>query len=490
VSARTLRGRRGAALALVLAAALALPACSSDSNGNSGDPVADAQARDESAQQQQERQVEQANAALPDRPTGQIDIDGSNSLSLTRQEVSDYQATGTNTVVNLQSSGEGRAFQQLCAGKIDMVSSMRPINRNEWDACQAVGLDVVQFQIASDAIVIAIASETDVGGDCLNTDQVQEIWRAGSPVTNWNQVGFDDIPLKVGGPQLTSKDFEVFGKSVLGSLAPALTDVRSDYFTYKNFDEARKFLNGGPKRIKLSLTYPERARERGVWRSAVVSQKQVWIDARAELRAALANRAKGYRDQRNAADQAKDEARVQAAYVARTKAQLKLQRYQQRLKQAERSLAVATKAKRYADGTLGHVIYARFSDYEIFEDQLRPFEITLPDGRRNCVFPSQRTITGGDYPFASQVLLTTTTRSLGRKEVQDFIRHYLNTAQESAARAHLVALPDETLRAELAWLDGSRQPVLVVPDEDGEISSNATESPTPSPTSTAQQPAR
>ncbi|MBZ5740545.1 substrate-binding domain-containing protein [Nocardioides mangrovi] len=489
MSIQTLRGRRGAALALVLAAALALPACSSDDTA-SGNPGADAQARDESAQQQQAQQVAQANAALPERPSGQVDIDGTNSLSLTRREVNAYQATGTNTVVNLGENGEDRAFQELCSGKIDLVSSMRPISRKEWDACQAVGLDVVQFQIASDAVVIAIASETDVGGDCLTTDQVQEIWRAGSPVTNWSQVGFDDIPLKVGGPLLTSNDFDVFGKSVLGSLAPALTDVRSDYFTYKNFDEARTFLNGGSKRIRLALTYPERARERGQWRSAVVSQKQVYIDARNELRAALANRAKGYRDQRSAADQAKDEARVQAAYVARTKARLKLERYQQNLRAAEKQLSIATKAKRYADATLGHVIYARFSDYEVFEDQLRPFEITEPDGHRNCVFPSQQTITNGDYPFASQVLLTTTTRSLNRKEVQDFIRHYLNAAQESAATAHLVALPDETLRAELAWLDGSREPVLVVPDEDGQISANATETPTPTAESTVQQPAR
>ena len=29
-------------------------------------------------------------------------------------------------------------------------------------------------------------------------------------------------------------------------------------------------------------------------------------------------------------------------------------------------------------------------------------------------------------------------------------------------------LPDETLRAELAWLDGTRLPVLVVPSDDGD----------------------
>jgi ABC-type phosphate transport system substrate-binding protein len=484
------RRHRIAALGLVLATGLTLPACSQSDNGGSNDLVGNAQAREVSIRQQQQREIQAAYDGLPDRPTGQIDIDGSSTISLTPQEVDDYNSSGTTTVVNLQGNGEDRAFQELCSGKIDLVSSMRPISRAEWDACQAVGLDVVQFQIASDAIVIAIASETDVGGDCLSTDQVQEIWRAGSPVTNWDQVGFDDIPLEVGGPQLTSDDFTVFGKSVLGSLAPALTDVRSDYFTYQNFEQARRFLNGGSHRIRHALTYPERARTRGLRRSEVATARQVFLDARNELRVALAERAKGYRDKRSQADQNKDEARVQAAYVARTLARQKLERAKKRLHRADRRLAVVVKDKRYVDGTLGHVIYARFSDYEVYEDQLRPFEITLPNGRRNCVFPSQRTITGGEYPFSSQMLLTTTTRSLSRKEVQDFIRHYLNAAQDAAAKARLVSLPDETLRAELAWLDGSREPVLVVPDRNGEISSNPTETPSQTPDSTVQQPAR
>ena len=44
------------------------------------------------------------------------------------------------------------------------------------------------------------------------------------------------------------------------------------------------------------------------------------------------------------------------------------------------------------------MIYARFSYYELFEEELRPFEITTPDGHRNCVFPSQTTIASGDLP--------------------------------------------------------------------------------------------
>jgi len=486
---RAARIRRSAALGLVLALGLALPACSDDNSRASTNLVADAQSREYREQQDRDRQIQQANAALPNRPSGQIDIDGSSTTTLTRTEVDDYLGTGSTTVINLESNGEDRAYQDLCAGKIDLVSGSRSISRAEWEACQAVGLGVVQFQIASDAVVIAIKSESDVGGDCLTTDQVQEIWRAGSPITNWSQVGYDDIPLRVGGPRLDSPDFVVFGTSVLGSLAPALTDVRSDYFIYDDFDEALRFVNGGPGKIRYSLTYPERARERGLRRSEFVTARQVLADARNELRVAREERAKGIRDKRSAADQAKDQERLEAARVAVAAAKAKLEVARKRLARANARLEIAERAKRAVDGTMGNVIYARFSDYEVYEDRLRPFEITLPEGRRNCVFPSQLTITGGEYPFSMQMLLTTTTRSLERKEVRDFIRHYLNAAQDSAAEARLVSLPDETLRAQLAWLDGSREPVLVVPDVNGELTTNPTETPTPTPTP-VQQPAR
>jgi ABC-type phosphate transport system substrate-binding protein len=111
------------------------------------------------------------------------------------------------------------------------------------------------------------------------------------------------------------------------------------------------------------------------------------------------------------------------------------------------------------------VAYFRYGYYELFEDQLRPFEITRPGGRMNCIFPSQRTITSGEYPLARQLLVTTTTRSLARGEVRAFMSHYLRTAEDRALDARLVALPDETVDLELAWLTGEQAPQLYAPND-------------------------
>ena len=89
----------------------------------------------------------------------------------------------------------------------------------------------------------------------------------------------------------------------------------------------------------------------------------------------------------------------------------------------------------------------------------------MPDGQRNCIFPSQRTITSGEYPLARQLLITTTTRSLARVEVRDFLGHYIAHAQAGADTARLVPLPNETVRLQESWLTGDQAPLLYVPDD-------------------------
>ena len=187
--------------------------------------------------------------------------------------------------------------------------------------------------------------------------------------------------------------------------------------------------------------------------------------ARAELEIALAERAKGIRDERPPADKAKDQRRVDKAFERRSAARVRLNAVELRYEQVDEVYRNTGEARRLYEAYRGHVAYFRFSYYELFEDQLRPFEITMPTGQRNCIFPSQRTITSGEYPLARQLLITTTTRSLVRAEVRDFLSHYIDHAQTDAESARLVALPDETVRIQRAWLNGDQAPLLYVPDD-------------------------
>jgi len=448
------------------AVSLSLLAACSDPSQEATDKVSQGQADDFRAEQARLRDIDKAYAALPERPSGVVDVDGTTSGSLTPRAVDAYEATTNAAQVRVGNNGDDQAYQELCAGQIDIVDSARPISRAEWEACQAVGLDVVQFQVAAEAIVVAIKSETDVGADCLSTDQVRDLYRAGSPLTNWSQepLGYDDVPLKVGGPNPDNTGFGFFGRYVLGAPEPSRVDLRSDYYLANSDEAARLFVVGKPWMQVKAARFDDAARLRAQADQAVQDARQEMQAARDELATALAERAKGIRDKRPEADKQKDQQRVDAAFERRSRARIRLNAALAHYDKVNHRYGGINLARQRYLAYRGHVAYFRFSYYELFEDQLRPFEITLPDGRVNCIFPSQRTITSGEYPLARQLLLTTTTRSLARSEVQDFLTHYLRGAQDLAQQARLVALPNDTVSNELKWLTGEQAPLLYAPD--------------------------
>jgi len=468
------------ALALALAATTVLSGCSEGSK-DASDIVSRQQEQDYRQEVESQERIAKANAALPSRPSGVVDIDGSTRGSLTSREADRFEAVENVTQVRVLNNGEDQAFQELCQGKIDLVDSARTISRAEWDACRSVGLDVVQFQMASEAIVVAIKSESDVGGDCLTVNQVQDIYRAGSPIVNWSQVGLDDVPLRVGGPNPDNNAFGFFGRYVLDAPQPSLTNLRSDYSDFKNDRGARMFVVGHRHDWALASRYADWTRIRGQVKQARMDAREELRAAREEVQDALAERAKGIKDKRPPEDRLRDQRRVDAAYARLIEAKDAMPKLDEHWDRAQLRFKGSQAARDRLDALNGRVAYFRFSYYELFEDQLRPFEVTLPNGRRNCIFPSQLTITSGEYPLARQLLITTTTQALERREVNDFLEFYLRRAQRAASEQRMVALPDETVAIQQRWLTGEESPVLVSPGTSSESPS------TPSP---SNKPAR
>jgi hypothetical protein len=272
---------------------------------------------------------------------------------------------------------------------------------------------------------------------------------------------------------------------VLDAPDPGLTNFRSDYRVFDSDQGTRSFVVGDPRLERLAFKYSSRARRRDQVKSQLVTAWQVWSDAHAEVLTSVAEQRKGIRDKRSPAQRAKDDKRVADAYAAQGVAITRVHAIQVKYDRVKHRYAVTRDARRATEETRGHVAYFRFSYYELFEDQLRPFEITIPTGERNCIFPSQRTITSGEYPLSRQLLMTTTTRSLSRSEVTDFLLDYLHRARTQATDARLVSIPVATIRTQERWLTGDAPPVLVAPD-DGQTSSSTS----PAPASPTEIPAR
>ncbi|GAB2772508.1 hypothetical protein GCM10027020_27140 [Nocardioides salsibiostraticola] len=402
--------------------------------------------------------------SLPSRPKGVVTIDGVDG-SLTSAARTRYRLR-SGSIVDQNTNGDSRAFDRLCSGEIDLVDSSRSINAEEFAACREVGLDVVQFQVASDAVVLAIKSATDVGGDCLSTHQVRDTFRAGSPVTNWAQspLGLSDVPLKAGGPDPASNAFRFLGRTVLESTQAGLSDFRSDYRPFDIDEAARVFVAGNSDDARPEVEVASLERERNNRRTLLARAEVNLADAVAAQRSA---RSRQQVVDANA-EVAQRTAERNAIFV--------------RFKQARATYLEALRAKNRFDAATGNVAFFRFPYYEAHEDRLRPFEITLPDGRLNCVLPSRRTILDGTYPLSRQMLLTTTVRSLDRVEVKGFMDFFLDESNDLAREVGLVALSAGSIRLQRSWISADDPPTL--DDPDGQDEGDTVAPPPPIPEDT------
>lgn len=406
---------------------------------------------------------ENQKAKATPREAGTIRIVGKAQGSLTPDLVRTYNAAGGTATVTVDEEGENQAFQRFCAGQADVVDSARPISEDEYRKCIANGIQPVQFQVASDAVVLAIKNETDVGTDCLSFSEVRDIFRAGSTINSWSQVGYghdlggdvNEPRLKVAGPDEDSNVFGFFGQYVLGDPEPSMLSFRSDYQAYPTDAGVRRAVVGSNRDFQAAAQF-QRSRQvyQGILDSLAENRRAV-RDARAEV-------AKGIADERPPEDQARDRANL-------AKAQANLENLKKSLPAARRYVNQNRAALRRLAEVRGTLGLFRFSFYEAFEEQLRPMEISASSdfAHPECIFPSQATVTNATYPLARQLLLTINYKNMKDPDINDFLTQSLSRSQNLAENAALVPLPDETQATEQAWLDGSSEPDIIFYESSG-----------------------
>lgn len=447
----------------LLAAGIVLAGCSD--GGEAEKTVSERNAttvRNEAARQ---KQIARNLAALPQRSAGSIYLAGGSTRTLTTSAARSYNTSGTTSQVKITSPGVEQAFAKLCAGEVDLVDSSRKISDKELAACRTNGLEVVQVQIAADAIVLAAKAESDVGGDCLDIEQIRTMFRAGSPISSWRQAKFADVPLTVAGPVAGEQAFELFSQLVLDRKAPSLSDLRSDYRAGANELATLTDVIGSKDDNEQAGYLGSRKQAVTALRREAAEARAAYSAAKAEVQAAEADRQKGIKDGRPAKQQAKDQARQDASYPVRDKALVERNALRAKVKDAEALATRSAQAERDLATRVGRVGVFGFSYYEHEQEHLRAFEITR-NGVKDCVFPSQRTIAEGQYPLSVPLLLTTTTRSLELAGVREFLTTHLDQIDRRARDASLIPPTADILATQRAWVTGEAEPTQVTADGD------------------------
>jgi phosphate transport system substrate-binding protein len=159
--------------------------------------------------------------------SGRIQIDGSSTVGpLATSAAERFQRENSNVQVTVGVSGTGGGFERFCAGETDISDASRPIKDEEKRACEAKGIEYVEFQAANDALTVVVNPQND-WTTCLTVDQLRTIWDRGSKVRRWRDVdpSFPDQPLKLYGPGTDSGTFDYFTDEINGEEGRS----RSDY---------------------------------------------------------------------------------------------------------------------------------------------------------------------------------------------------------------------------------------------------------------------
>ncbi|MBN9621853.1 MAG: substrate-binding domain-containing protein [Actinobacteria bacterium] len=394
---------------------------------------------------------------LPPRPVGEIRVDGVTPGSLAAKLLKGYRQGGTDAHFDVSDAEEARAFEAFCTGGTDIVASQAPISPTVYSTCQKNGVEPVQVEIGSDAAILAIANETNVGVDCISVGDAREIFRAASPVTSWSQVGYDHgatdasaaLRLKVTGPEPSSGLMSAFSETVLGNAEPSRLMLRGDYEAHKYESEVLEAVGSGTAESELAAHAEEfQGSAKDLERALRSAEKAVGV---AEFQVE-----KGIEDERSEEEQEEDA-------EALTEAEEKVEKLGPELAKAEVTAKQAKSANKQVESRLGTLGLFRFGFYELYEERLRPMEIeaTNSEAHPECIFPSQTTATDGSYPLSHQLLLTVNLATMKEPEVNQFLAYALEEAQEAATAQTLVPLTDEVKNTELAWLHGDVPPDVV-----------------------------
>lgn len=123
-----------------------------------------------------------------------LKIAGSDTMvQLGQSLVKAYMEANPGKSASVQGGGSGTGIAALLNGATDVASASREMKPKEWDQAKAKNLNVKEYIVALDALAVVVHPSNKVSK--LTIAQLSDIY-AGK-ITNWKQVGGDDLDILV-----------------------------------------------------------------------------------------------------------------------------------------------------------------------------------------------------------------------------------------------------------------------------------------------------
>ena len=141
-----------------------------------------------------------------------IVIKGSTTvLPIAQVTLEAYMKANPGVNISLSGGGSGEGIKALIDKSTDIANSSREIKGNEVELAKSKGVNPVETIVAVDAIVPIVNPRNKVTN--LSIDQLSQIYQG--KITNWKEVGGDDLQIVVVSRDSSSGTFEAWSEMVL-----------------------------------------------------------------------------------------------------------------------------------------------------------------------------------------------------------------------------------------------------------------------------------
>jgi phosphate transport system substrate-binding protein len=150
--------------------------------------------------------------SLPAAAATTLVIKGSTTvLPVAQVALEAYMKSHPGVNISLSGGGSGEGIKALIDRSTDIANSSREIKEKETASAKAKGVSPMEHVVAIDAIVPIVNPRNKVNG--LTLDQLSQIYQG--KITNWKEVGGDNIPIVVVSRDSSSGTYESWGHLVL-----------------------------------------------------------------------------------------------------------------------------------------------------------------------------------------------------------------------------------------------------------------------------------
>ncbi len=143
---------------------------------------------------------------------GNVVIKGSTTVLPVAQAAAEaYMKIHKNVNISLSGGGSGDGIKALIDKSTDIANSSREIKKQEMDLAKKRGVNPVAHTVAIDAIIPIVHPKNKVQN--LSLDQLSQIYQG--KITNWREVGGDNLTIVVVSRDSSSGTYESWGYLVL-----------------------------------------------------------------------------------------------------------------------------------------------------------------------------------------------------------------------------------------------------------------------------------